>query len=468
MRKPLLRTVRARLTVWYVVVAAAFLGTFGAITYGLLLRTLQRRMDASLQLAVDSFANALTVELHEAADRAALERLMAEEVLELPIPDRAMVVFREDGSVVTAGLSLRTHAMDLQIERIRRAPGGFSTLDKDTNNAQRLFATNLRLGGVPFHVVVARRLRDQLAFLDAVRTTLLIGIPLCVACAGILGWWIVGKALNPVLAMSSQAASIGAADLTQRLPVQDAEDELGRLAVTFNDLLGRLTTVLDQQRRFMADASHELRTPVAVVRTEAEVALSRVRPAEELRRSLRVIQQESALLTSILDDLMLLARADARHAVLAASAFDLDELVARTVDSFRAVAEKKRIALATKLLAESQITADERLIRRLLMNLVDNALKYTPAGGRVLVELRRQDDGYAILVSDSGTPVAAAERERIFNRFDRGSAPDVDGAGLGLPIAQGIAALHGGRVTLVPGAGGNTFAVYLPFTSVRA
>jgi heavy metal sensor kinase len=453
-------SVRARLTAWYVVVTAVFLVVFGAVTYSLLVRELQRRLDASLVATATSFEHALRVELASREGRE-LAAIIAEETAELPFPDRPLAVFRPNGELVTA--PSQTPILR-RLNAFVRGGRGFVTLDSGTDDATRVFAYPMTLDGQRFIIVIARRLDDIAELLEAIQRVLLIGIPFWAACAGALGYWLVRKALQPVLEMSDEAAAIGASDLTRRIPVRHAGDELGRLAMTFNALLDRVRAVLVQQRRFMADASHELRTPLAIVRGEAEVALSKDdRGAGELRESLTVIEQESRLLSSIIDDLFLLARADAGQAVLATTTFYLDELIAEVVRSHRSLAAKKSIELATRLKPECAVVADERLMRRLLVNLVDNAVKYSPAGGRVEITLAAQNGSYVIAVADTAPPIPEEQRTRIFERFYRGDAAAGEGAGLGLAIARSIAELHGGRVELIDGhdGAGNTFRVEL-------
>jgi heavy metal sensor kinase len=448
-------SVRARLTAWSVAATAMFLVLFGAVTYVLLLRVLQRHMDASLVETSKSLEHALRVE--RAIDTRPLEAIIAEEVAELPFADTPLAVFRENGEVVAAP----PHAEVAQrLRMLARRGRGFVTLDRGTDDAMRVFAGPIAVSGRTFLVVVARRLDDQTEFLEAVRTALLIGIPVWILCAGALGYWLVRKTLQPVLEMSEEAAAIGASDLTRRIPVRHAEDELGHLALTFNALLDRVRAVLVQQRRFMTDASHELRTPVAVVRGEAEVALSkRDRSAGELRESMEVIEQESRLLSSIIDDLFLLARADAGQAVITRSSFYLDEVIAEVVRAQRSLAARKSIEIVTDLAPETAIRADERLLRRMLMNLADNAVKYTPPRGRVEVGLRKREDAFVITIANSGAAILEDVRAHVFERFYRGDVSSSDGAGLGLPIAQSIAELHGGTIDVAAGDIGNVFTV---------
>src|SRR5436190_1723678 len=386
-------SVRTRLTAWSIAATAMFLIVFGVVTYALLLRVLQRRMDASLVETALSFEHALRVE--RATDTRPLEDIIAEETAELPFTDAPLIVFREKGEIVAAP----KHSEIVQrLQQIASRGRGFVTLDPGTDDAMRVFTGPITVDGRMFLVVVARRLDDQTEFLEAIRAVLFIGIPIWIAIAGALGYWLV-------------------------------------------------------------------RTPLAIVRGEAEVALSkRERSAGELRESLEVIEQESRLLSSVIDDLFLLARADAGQAVLAPTTFYLDELITEVVRSQRTLAAKKSIGIASSLAPETTIHADERLVRRMLMNLIDNAVKYTPEGGRVEVALCPRDDAFVITIANSGPPIADDVRAHIFERFYRGNPSAGEGAGLGLPIAQSIAELHGGRID-VSNEDGNVFRVVLGSSS---
>ena len=247
-------------------------------------------------------------------------------------------------------------------------------------------------------------------------------------------------------------------------------DELGRLARTFNDLLDRLNQSFERQRRFISDASHELRTPISILRGEAEVALSQPeRSSEEYRESLAVLQQEAERLGSIVEDLFTLTRADAGEYRLTRSDFYLDELAADCVRATRALAQAKNIALAAaEAPREMPVRADEELLRRMILNLLDNAIKYTPEGGKVFVACSVVPDGYDLSVTDSGPGIPADLHSRIFERFfrvDRARSRNArdGGAGLGLSIARWIAEAHDGRIDLVRSdATGSVFNVHLP------
>ena len=270
--------------------------------------------------------------------------------------------------------------------------------------------------------------------------------------------------------MSSQAGHIGTGNLHERLAVQNERDELGHLARSFNSLLDRLSESFERQQRFMADASHELRTPVAIMRGEAEVALSRkTRSADEYRESLSALQKESERLTHIVEDLFTLTRADAGQYPIQPREFYLDELITDCVHSARTLALAKKISLNFEGAEESPVRADESLLRRMILNLLDNAIKYTPEGGRVTVTCSKIGDQYALSITDTGIGIPVELQPRIFERFFRAdkarSRPESDGggAGLGLSISRWIAEAHHGRLELTRSdSTGSTFTAFLP------
>jgi heavy metal sensor kinase len=306
--------------------------------------------------------------------------------------------------------------------------------------------------------------------LEEVRQTFAWVIPIAIILASLGGYFLARKSLAPVVAMSSQAGRIGAENLHERLPIQNAKDELGRLAASFNELLERVDQSFERQRRFMSDASHELRTPAAILRGESEVALSRAeRPAEEYRESLAVLHAEAQRLTQIVEDLFTLTRADAGQYPLSPKEFYLDELVADCTHAARSLASAKQITLTCEVPEELPIRGDEALLRRMILNLLDNAIKYTPPGGRVSVTCERAGNEYALNVTDSGAGIPEDLHQRVFERFFRAdkartrSERDGGGAGLGLSIARWIAEAHHGRLLLARSdASGSTFTALLP------
>ncbi|MGA7188746.1 MAG: ATP-binding protein, partial [Candidatus Acidiferrales bacterium] len=337
------------------------------------------------------------------------------------------------------------------------------------NGGFRAFAQHFSANGRTWSLVILRSLHPQRELLAQIRLAFAWLIPLSVLLAGIGGYFLARKSLEPVAAMGAQAEHISAANLHERLTVKNASDELGRLASTFNELLDRLNQSFERQRRFISDASHELRTPVSILCGEAEVALSQPeRSSEEYRESLAVLHQEAQRLASVVEDLFTLTRADAGEYRLSRSDFYLDELAADCVRATRALAQAKSIALAADAPDEMPVCADEELLRRMILNLLDNAIKYTPEGGSVSVACSVAQDGYDLSVTDSGPGIPAELHSRIFERFfrvdrARSRTGRDGGAGLGLAIARWIAEAHDGRIDLVRSdASGSVFKVHLP------
>src|SRR5258708_4645073 len=283
------------------------------------------------------------------------------------------------------------------------------------------------------------------------------------------------KGLRPVVTMGEQAAQIGASNLNSRIPVPQNNLELGRLAIIFNDLLARLDQSFGQQKRFMADASHELRTPVAVICGESEVALSRpTRETEEYRESLTIVHDEGRRLTRMVEELFMLARADAGEYPLVLADFYLDESMNECVRSVRSLAGQKNLQIRYEP-PEKEIAfrGDESLIRRMVLNLLHNAIKYTQENGQVSVSVKADRNQCEIVVSDTGHGIPEDAQPHIFDRFfrvdkarSREESLNGTGAGLGLSIAKWAAKLHGGRIVLDHSdASGTTFIIWLPIVA---
>ncbi len=511
-------SVRVRLTLWYTGVLALVLVCVASGMYWVLERAMARRTDASLAETSDGFVSTLRAEyndqLKENPGGDALAAAARESVEEFRLRDHRFAVLDSKGSLLAEseplpgrGVRERRDAVypqtvpDLAGDawlRIRRESGNRGLGDIALGGVHfRTRVTEADVGTSPPATVIAlESLELQREFMDDIRTTLLWVIP---------------------AAMSETAAQIGAQNLHRRLPVQNARDELGYLAGTFNGLLERLDRSFEQQRRLMADASHELRSPVAIIRGEAEVALSKARTSEEYRESLAIALDEARRLSQIVDDLLTLARADAGEYPLRARDFYLEEVAGDCVRAARSMAAARAIALSYEPSGgEMPIHADEALLRRMVMNLLDNAIKYTPEGGKVVLACTRAGEEYLLSVRDTGPGIPAEAREKIFERFFRldpartpatrvaghtggaGGAPNAgaklstesepaqaqtagaparteaaaaraSGAGLGLAIARWIAEAHHGRLALVHSdACGSVFTAHLPAKSAGA
>ncbi|HET8922433.1 MAG TPA: ATP-binding protein [Candidatus Acidoferrum sp.] len=485
----MLDSVRVRLTFWYTAVLVVVLLVLSLLTYFIFWRNAIQRTDANLTELAESFLVTLRAELEDqpgpdpfkaAAQVAIAEHHFRDTVYAVVDAKGKVIISSDDLSPAGATAeSLRSRILSSRSFQRFLDAGLYSDRFlgevKGEKGGYRGFARHFSAKGRDYVLIILQSLHPQKEMLEEAAATFAWVIPIAVLLASAGGYFLARKSLAPVVAMSSQAGRIGAANLHERLAVQNERDELGHLAQSFNNLLDRLSQSFERQGRFMADASHELRTPVAILRGESEVALSQqTRSVEEYRESLGVLHQEAERLTHIVEDLFTLTRADAGQYPLQPRDFYLDELIAECVHSARTLAQAKDISLIFEATSESPIHADESLLRRMILNLLDNAIKYMPPGGRVTVSCRRTGDEYALSITDTGGGIPAELQPRIFERFFRvdkaRSRSDSDGgAGLGLSISRWIAEAHQGRLELTRSdSAGSTFTAYLPAALVSS
>ncbi len=302
--------------------------------------------------------------------------------------------------------------------------------------------------------------------------TVLLASPGLLILSGIGGYWLSGRALAPVETITKTAQEINAQDLSLRLPVRGSRDELDRLSETLNGMFARLETAFRRITDFTADASHELRTPVAVIRTTAELTRSKPRTNAEYEKALDSILAESEHTTALIEDLLLLARADSPGQALASEPLDLMEVAEAATQEATVLANARGVRLTAALPEPVPFRGDHESLRRMLLALLDNAVKYTPSGGTIRLTLRVIGSEAEVTVRDSGTGIAPEDLPHLFERFYRASKDrrrdgGRGGAGLGLSIAQWIARQHRGEISVVslPGEGAQ-FLVRLPLPPV--
>jgi len=295
---------------------------------------------------------------------------------------------------------------------------------------------------------------------------LLLATPalLLVATGG--GVFLAGRALAPIDRITRTARAIGAGNLAGRLGLVPRTDEVGRLAATFDQMLDRLERAFAQQRRFAADASHELRTPLTIIKGDLDVVRRRPRSRAEYEAAIDRVDEEVTRLGALMEDLLTLARADSGQAELAREFVYFDALVDDVVARLRRLAEAGGLALETRLARDVAVVGDAARLRQMALNLVSNAVKYTPAEGRVRVTLTGQDGWARLEVADTGIGIAPADLPHVFDRFfraDEARARTEGGTGLGLAIARWTVEAHGGRLTVASQPGkGSVFTVLLP------
>jgi heavy metal sensor kinase len=298
---------------------------------------------------------------------------------------------------------------------------------------------------------------------------LLLAVPPALLLAGVAGYRMARGALQPLQKMALRAETITASDLGQRLPVENPNDELGQMARVFNDLLQRLQNSFEILKRFTADASHELRTPLSSIRSVGEVALQRQHTTEEYRDTIGSMLEEVTRLTEMVDGLLSISRADAGQFVLHRTTFSPLELAREVVTLLGLLAEEKGQQIQIEGDADQTVNADRLVLQRGVGNIIENAIKHGPGGGRIFILIARTENYVDISVEDRGETIAEALREKIFERFfriDASRSRDAGGSGLGLAIAKWAIEVNGGSVSLRPGQqGGNLFLVRIPAAS---
>jgi heavy metal sensor kinase len=493
-------SVRARLTLWYTGVLTLVLIAFGLAGYFFLSFTLNRRTDDALGEMANAFAATLADDERDSQGRSEAnaargedgssspDEAVKEAVSQNQFRDYQLVVYGDTRREVAVsrvqkkgnGPGLTRPLVASQIGAVLDAVAHntgtalYFAILSDGDDQYRVVGRRMQARGQEYTLVVLRSLHDQEDLLERAGYALLIAVPLALLLASIGGYFLARKSLAPVVRMSQTAARIGAANLHERLPIVNERDELGSLASVINALLSRLDAAFEQQRRFMADASHELRTPVAIMRSETEVALSQQeRSNRELRESLAIVKDETRRLTGIVEDLFTLARADAGQYKLTSKEFYLDELAGEVARSVRTLVAERGLTLQLDATQELLIRGDENLLRRLLLNLLDNAIKHTLRGGAVTISCKREEIRYIITVSDTGVGIPAEAQPHIFDRFyradsarPRAEADSVgltSGAGLGLSIARWVAEAHDGTLELLYSSDkGTAFQIILP------
>ena len=475
-------TLRARLTLWYTVLLAVPLVAFAAASYLVVERTLERRTDVFISDALNAFARELFAERRASMS---VVQAMQTAVTEVKFRDLNIAILDSTGRLVVMNATGGT-AEELSTSRRPSADVEQRLLAimrrQDLREPQALTVDgggeSFRMLSRPLPVELQQRftltgaysLSDIDLVLSQLRGLFLVAVPGLLLVSALGGSALARRSLAPVSAMSRQAAVISATNMYERLPVGGGE-ELAGLARVVNGLLDRLESSFDQQRRFVTDASHELRTPTAVVRTEADVTLSREHRTEvEYRESITVIQDAARRLTRIVDDLFLLSRADSGHLVMHREPLDLEELVQEATRAVRSVASERGVDIVMRDVVEAPLTGDADLLGRLLLNLLDNAIKHSPRGGTVDVTMQLRGGQCDVRVGDAGPGIPPDALSRIFERFyrvdsarSRSETSATSGAGLGLAIARRIAEMHRGTVDVALSRPGRTeFVVSLP------
>jgi heavy metal sensor kinase len=454
-------SVRVRLTLWYVAAMVVVLAVYAVAIYALVRRSVSDSLNERLR--ADFYWAAATVD--ESPDGG----MVSVPQVDLLIEDEPpwVQVWSVDGrELLLANDEARRRPIP-ESQALAQQGEDRTVVYASGGDAVRVLNRRSYIGQRPVVIQVGRAeaLEETLRELAII---LVLSLPLAALLAGLGGYTLARGALAPIERMTDRARSITADRLSDRLPVDHPADEMGRLATVFNETLARLEASFDQMRRFTADVSHELRTPLTAIRSVGEVGLRGHRDEAAYRSIIGSMLEEADRLASLVDRLLTLSRSETGQARLSREIVNLRELADEVAGHIGVLAEEKRQALLVEGAAAPSVLADRFALRQALINLVDNAIKFTPAGGRIRVRVGETATDAVFDVVDSGPGVSADARLRIFDRFYRGEGPEVAGSGLGLSIARGAVEASGGRLTLEEtGPQGSTFRIAMPLVGAE-
>ncbi len=457
-------SIRMRLTGWYAVVLAVMLIVYATASFLAVRHEFIEQLDDQLhddfESAEDSFVRTADGRVAWTADRH-----------HDPDSDEARVyeawstsgeqVHRSGASVPLPPAALTSLGSSYRYETITAGGARWRALTAPTT--------------VEGHSVVLRVARSEerlRAQLWEILVVLIFGLPLAVALACVGGYALARRALAPIDHLATEAQRITADRLHERLTTSNPNDEIGRLTAVINEAVGRLESSFDQLRRFTADASHELRTPLSVVRGIGEAAVGQRRSSAEYEEAIGSMLEEIDRMTSLIDTLLRLSRTDAGGIRLSRERLDLGQLAREVAASLGILAEERNQTLAFDLENGVELAVDRLVLREAVVNVLDNAIKYSAAGSTVAIRVARVGEHAVLAVADQGPGIPREHRDRVFDRFfrvDEARSRDAGGAGLGLAIAKWAIDMHGGRITVEPlSSGGSEFQIVLPLATTIA
>ncbi len=455
--------IRTRLTLWYTASLGLILLLFATYLY----LQLRHNLLAQLDIGLDVLATQALLNIRVENERLAFQNMdHIPQTARLLNDDFMVYLVTPDGELWD------------QLGREPDAPvwdtpaAGYVTL---TNQGElwRVYSREVNRGRVTGWLQVVRELEPTLATLQSLRTQILWGLPLAWLLAGIGGFFLAGRALRPIDRITRTAQAIQADELQQRIGYIGPADEVGRLAATLDAMLDRLQSAFARERRFTGDAAHELRTPLTTLKGRLEVTLSQPRPRQAYIETLQEMEGQVNRLIRLSNDLLFMARLDKGQIPLHQETIQVQDFLGSVVDQIRPLAAAKAITLTETIPPELTLHGDMDLLLRLFLNLLDNAVKYTPKNGHITITAEQNQAGLHIAVQDSGPGIPAAHLPHLFERFYRVETDrsrtwehsDAGGTGLGLAIAYDIVRAHGGAIhvtTPVQNGLGSMFVVQFP------
>jgi len=449
-----IKSIRFRLTIWYLAVLVVLLLLFGTISYFMLSRSLYQNLDDSLKTHALALENSIDVWNGQ------INLGITEQ------PGEFVLLYGINGSLLQGfSWGLEVPHVDTLVVQALESHTSFLTVQTANGNEIRLYIAPFSGESGIGAIVVGRSTAQVTEVLERFMSILIIAALATMALAGGGGFFMARRVLKPVERIRQTAEEIGESDLSRRIEA-GSEDELGRLASTLNRMIGRLEAAFSRQRQFTADASHELRTPLAIMQAESTLALRKKRTPGDYRKSLELISQEAGHMSAIVGNLLYLARIDAGKDQVNFERINLKGLLTELSSDIEVLAREKGIEFKLAPLEDLSIEGDRVKLEQLFLNLLENAIRYTPSGGSISASMVRQDKTAVIAIEDTGIGISKEHMPHLFERFyrvDKARSRAEGGAGLGLAICKHIAQVHHGKIEVESQADkGSTFSVSLP------
>lgn len=457
-----MRGLRAQLTLWHAGLMALTLLALSGFTYALLIRVLHSRADAALHGYADTTARQIATTLYagESNPRPGATHFLSNDLRSW---GRYIQVVDPQGYVVEKSDGLNTHPLPVSADALRRGLAGettFETVPGLGEHPVRIITTPVLMGlRVPYLVQAGTSLEGVEAALQRAGWILLVLTPTVFVVALVGGWLVVGRALRRVDDLRRTALEIQGTNLQRRIKHSGVDDEIGRLAQAFDQMIARLDRSFQQVRQFSADASHELKTPLTAIRGEAEVALMGAHSADEYRQTIGSILESAERMSQVVESLLLLARADSGQNLIRREPVELGDVLLRAYESLEDMAARQHISVLIEEVDDVTVSGDPLWLNQILVNLISNGIKYTPEGGEVSVALRTVGDHAELTVQDTGIGIAPEHLPHIFDRFyrvDEGRARAAGGTGLGLSITRWAVEEHDGEIAVESEVGSGT------------
>jgi heavy metal sensor kinase len=442
----MISSLKTRIAVWYISLSTLVLVGLGVALYLIISHSMMNDRRAVIAQDLEKLPH-----VAQRYGNRGVDRLLDEAQEEIPLKpaDEFVQIFRPDGVSVASSANLRGRSLPFRPE-LANATSPFATISTSGDGSPALLGVSrIDINNAPYFAAIAVSLESVRSIQRRLLITLGVSIPIAILLSLLGGAVLARQAIEPLDRMTNTAQMISAEHLNERIQLQRPDIELQRLAISFNEMLDRLDQSFRQIRQFTADASHELRTPVTILMGETDLALNGLLDYEECRAALSSRREELQRMSRTIDDLLTLSQFDHSQQTLHRKPVDFSDLVIEVCEQQRNQAKSKGVELELTKTVPAMMDGDSSRLRQMVRNLLDNAIKYTPGGGKVSIELEQSNGNFELRVSDNGIGIPRDDLPRIFDRFyraDKARTRAEGGTGLGLSIVKEIAEAHGGRV----------------------